>query len=153
MLSSYIITVTDLCRSVFEELNSSFDLVFRTSSITNYAALDGAIREPLSALTVAMWLRTDDRNNQGTPLSYATSAQFNGWALTDCSGFVLYIDGVESVTDVAVNDGRWHHVTVTWSGLTTGAWTIYVDGLPRANGTVSGSNGIIEGFFYDVITN
>jgi CUB/sushi domain-containing protein len=138
--------------TIFEEMNSSFDLVFRTSSITNYAALDGAIRGPLSALTVAMWLRTDDRDNQGTPLSYATSNQFNGWALTDSSGFVLYIDGVQTVTDVAVNDGRWHHITVTWYGATTGAWTIYVDGLSRANGTIKGSNGVIEGSVTLLIT-
>lgn len=130
---------------MFSELSSSFDLSFQTASVTNYAALDGAVRSPLTALTVAMWLRTDDRNNQVTPLSYATSTQFNGWALTDCSGFVLYVDDVGLVTDIAVNDGRWHHVTVTWSGAAA-TWAIYVDGLQRANGTVNGSDGVIEGY-------
>jgi sushi, von Willebrand factor type A, EGF and pentraxin domain-containing protein 1 len=123
------------------ELNSTFDLAFASSGITNYADLDGAVRrESLAALTAAMWIKTDDRENQGTPLSYATASQFNAFTLTDYSGFVLYISGKGYVTDVAINDGYWHHVTITFQGdergdMGGGMWKIYVDGELRANGT------------------
>ena len=82
-------------------------------------------------------MQTDDRQNQGTPLSYATSTQFNALTMTDYSGFVLYIDGSKYVTDVAVNDGYWHHVTLTFRTRDAGGgeWKIYVDGHLRANGT------------------
>jgi hypothetical protein len=121
-------------------LNSSFDLVFTSSGITNYAALDGGMRrDNLSELTAAMWVKTNDRENQGTPLSYATATQFNAFTLTDYSGFVIYVDGKGHVTDVAINDGYWHHVTVTYrggeaGGGDTGVWKIYLDGVLRGKG-------------------
>ena len=37
------------------------------------------------------------------------------------------------VTDVATNDGYWHHVVITWSSI-RGNWKIYVDGLLNDSG-------------------
>jgi len=132
------------------ELNSTFDLVFSSSGITNYASVDGAVRDgDLSALTVAMWIQSSDKQNQGTPLSYATSSAFNALTLTDYSGFVVYIDNEPFVTDVSVNDGYWHHIALTFHGrggqesvvasrgTGGGVWKIYVDGRLRANGTTA----------------
>jgi len=47
-------------------LSWSFDLLFQSSGITGYAAIDrSAIRSDLEAFTLAIWLRTSDRLNQG----------------------------------------------------------------------------------------
>lgn len=122
--------------------------------------MDGGIRAAsnLSALTVAMWIKSDDNQNQGTPFSYATSTQFNALTLTDYSGFVLYIDGEKFVTDINVNDGYWHHVTFTFNGdVVNGSesengteiarfWSIYVDGQRRASGTTARATQIEGGF-------
>ena len=137
-------------------MNSTFDLVFATSGITNYAALDGTVRHgDLSALTVAMWIQSDDKQNQGTPLSYATSNMFNSLTLTDYSGFVVYVENEPFVTDVSVNDGYWHHVTLTFQGRDDhavvgsggGVWKIYVDGQLRVNGTTANATRV-EGQLY-----
>lgn len=38
------------------------------------------------------------------------------------------MNGKESITDCpSVNDGSWHHITVTWTS-TDGAWRVYIDG-------------------------
>jgi len=47
-------------------LSWTFNLVFQSSGITSYAAIDAtAIRSDLDAVTAAMWIRTSDRLNQG----------------------------------------------------------------------------------------
>ncbi|ETE67092.1 Sushi, von Willebrand factor type A, EGF and pentraxin domain-containing protein 1, partial [Ophiophagus hannah] len=44
------------------------------------------------------------------------------------SRWVLYVNGKESITDCpSVNDGNWHHITVTWASG-DGAWGVYIDG-------------------------
>jgi len=115
-------------------LSWSFDLFFQSSGITSYAAVEGsAIRSDLDAVTVAMWLRTSDRLNQGTPLSYATDQRDNELAVTDYNGFVIYVAGQDKVTDVSVVDGTWHHVAVTWQSP-DGVWNIYKDGEAQDGG-------------------
>jgi len=127
-------------------LSWSFDLLFQSSGITSYAAVDdgSAIRADLSAMSVAMWLRTSDRLNQGTPLSYAVAEQDNELALTDCNGFVVYAAGEGKVTDVSVADGRWHHVAVTWQSR-DGVWNIYEDGRREDGGRGLATGRLIRG--------
>ena len=47
--------------------------------------------------------------------------------------FALYVNQESIVTDVATNDGYWHHVVITWSSA-RGSWKIYVDGLLNDSG-------------------
>ena len=130
------------CRTV---LSWSFDLLFQSSGITSYAAVDHtAIRSDLEAVTVAVWLRTSDRQNQGTPLSYATDQRDNELAITDCNGFVFYVAGSDEVTDVSVADGRWHHVAVTWTSG-DGSWNIYKDGQRQDGGSGLATGRFIKG--------
>jgi len=129
-------------------LSWSFDLHFQSSGITSYAAVDGsAIRSDLEAVTVAMWLRTSDRLNQGTPLSYATDERDNELAITDCNGFVVYVAGKKEVTDVSVADGTWHHVAVTWQSR-DGVWNIYKNGQSQDGGWGLASGRFIKGSLY-----
>lgn len=48
------------------------------------------------------------------------------------------------MTDVFLNDGRWHFVCVTWKSL-DGAYKIYVDGNRKQNGTGLATSAVIEG--------
>ena len=69
---------------------------------------------PPSQLSFCFWLSTDDGDNYGTPLSYATAEEDNELTLTDYSGFVLAVAGRKVVTDVAANSGEWTAICVSW---------------------------------------
>ena len=95
---------------------------------------------------MAFWIRTSDRANFGTPLSYATASQDNELSVTDYGGFTFYVHGHNKVTDVQAADGRWHHVAVTWASR-HGQWQIYKDGELRDSGYGLAKGEIIEGEF------
>ena len=50
-------------------------------------------------------MQTEDRDNYGTPFSYATKHEDNELTITDYNGFVLSVAGEKVVTDVTANDG------------------------------------------------
>ena len=45
----------------------------------------------------------------------------------DYNGFNIWVNGQKAATNVAANDGKWHHVAFTWLS-STGAWKVYKDG-------------------------
>jgi len=47
-------------------------------------------------------------------------------------------------TDLAVNDGTWHHITVTWQ-TAEGLWQIYIDGALMDGGSNLRAQQIIDG--------
>nr|XP_028567204.1 sushi, von Willebrand factor type A, EGF and pentraxin domain-containing protein 1 [Podarcis muralis] len=110
------------------EQSSRFNLDFDVSGIYGYVMLDSVLPS-LSEITCAFWMKSADTTNYGTPISYAVeNGSDNAFLLTDYNGWVLYVNGKESITDCpSVNDGNWHHIAVTWSSL-DGAWRVYIDG-------------------------
>nr|XP_056705184.1 sushi, von Willebrand factor type A, EGF and pentraxin domain-containing protein 1 [Euleptes europaea] len=110
------------------EQSSGFNLDFEVSGIYGYVMLDGVL-PTLSEITCAFWMKSTDTTNYGTPISYAVeNGSDNAFLLTDYNGWVLYVNGKESITDCpSVNDGNWHHVAVTWAS-TDGAWRVFIDG-------------------------
>lgn len=48
------------------------------------------------------------------------------------------------MTDVAVNDGFWHFICVTWQAK-NGSWNIYQDGKLSANGTNLATGESVDG--------
>ena len=68
---------------------------------------------------------------------------------------MVSVNGQSQVTDVAVNDGRWHHVCVTWRR--SGHWALYCDGAVKDNGLTLATNQTIDGlylvFFYITLAN
>ncbi|KAG8130469.1 hypothetical protein E2320_017145, partial [Naja naja] len=98
------------------------------SGIYGYVLLDG-ILPSLNEITCAFWMKSSDTTNYGTPISYAVeNGSDNAFLITDYNGWVLYVNGKESITDCpSVNDGNWHHITVTWASG-DGAWGVYIDG-------------------------
>ena len=78
-------------------------------------------------------MQSEDKDNYGTPFSYATKSEdnevmqyiycttqisgnltFPQLTITDYNGFVLSISGEKVVTDVTANDGLWHFICTTW---------------------------------------
>ena len=91
----------------------------------------------MEAVTVGFWMLSTDNgtfHNYGTPFSYSTQNVSKAFTLFNYDYFSLIVNGQKVVTGVKVNDGRWHHVLVTWQ-MSTGEWNIYKDGKLTANGT------------------
>jgi CUB/sushi domain-containing protein len=87
--------------------------------------------ENLHAFTVAFWMKTRDEENAGTPVSYAVKldkyVQENGLVLKDYGNLAIQINNQTGYTADRLNDGRWHHVAVTWQS-SNGIWVYYRDG-------------------------
>ncbi|XP_064626004.1 sushi, von Willebrand factor type A, EGF and pentraxin domain-containing protein 1-like [Lineus longissimus] len=126
-----------------KELSSSFHLSFENSGTIDHVMAEGVA--DMTSVTIAFWMQTTDRSNYGTPFSYAADRERdNALTLMDYSGFVLYVNGKKVITDVATNDGLWHHVVATWSS-NGGRWQIYIDGELREAGVGLAKDTVIPG--------
>ncbi|MBN3306145.1 SVEP1 protein, partial [Amia calva] len=134
------------------EMSSKFNLDFEVSGIHGYVMMDN-IMPSLTAITCTFWMKSSDSTNYGTPISYAVEkGSDNAFLLIDYNGWVLYVNGKERVTDCpAVNDGRWHHIGVSWNSA-DGDWKVYIDGIPSDGGkglsvgtTIPGGGALVLG--------
>ncbi|XP_045583570.2 sushi, von Willebrand factor type A, EGF and pentraxin domain-containing protein 1 isoform X3 [Procambarus clarkii] len=125
------------------EMPTDFMLEFPSSGILNYVSIEG-FKRPHTSATVCMWMRSEDRDNYGTPFSYATDQHDNAFTLTDYNGFVLYVNGDKQITDVRANDGQWHLVCASWTSH-NGTWAIYLDGEKKDHGTGLAEGATING--------
>lgn len=91
------------------ELFTTPDFVFEfeRSSINNYVKLPGPEKD-LNAISFCAWIQTKDQFNYGSIISYATKDQDNAFTFTDYNGFVLYVNGVNTITDIKIIDDIWH---------------------------------------------
>ena len=69
----------------FTEMGSAFDMVFETPGITDFVVLE-RMSDNVTEITVAFWMKTADKDNYGTPISYATENNDNAFTITDYSG-------------------------------------------------------------------
>ncbi len=85
---------------------------------------------PSNAITVEFWMQSSDTTKNGTPFSYATTADGdNTFLIYNYRNFQIYVRGVATTpTGVSANDGQWHHIATTWSSG-TGECLLYRDGL------------------------
>ena len=92
---------------------------------------------PSDAVTVSFWIKTSDTINDGTPISYATTATDNDFLIIDCKNIVVYINNqATGSTGISLNDGFWHFFTATWQS-SDGAIKMYKDGVLEYSGTVA----------------
>ncbi|XP_070563038.1 LOW QUALITY PROTEIN: sushi, von Willebrand factor type A, EGF and pentraxin domain-containing protein 1-like [Ptychodera flava] len=125
------------------ELPSNFSMVFEFSGTVDFVEMYGMPN--LTAFTIAFWMKTADRQNYGTVLSYAVKDHSdNTLVITDYNGFVLYVNGNGTVTDATANDNTWHHIAATWTSE-SGQWLIYKDGVLVNEGTGLASKEIVPG--------
>lgn len=100
---------------------------------------------PTHALTVTFWIQTSNTSKAGTPLSYAVTGADNEFLIYDYRNLRIY-RGTDSTgaTGVALNDGFWHHVAVTWRS-SDGRVVIYKDGVQAYQGAIGGGSPIAAG--------
>ena len=98
---------------------------------------------PSTKLTVEFWVKTKDTGDEAI-ISYASSDKDNEFLLwrpkglrvgVRCKGACLL--GEVEWTNVAFNDGNWHHIAVTWDS-STGYVRVYKDGTLAYNQRYAG---------------
>ena len=92
---------------------------------------------PSAAITAEFWMRTSDELRTGTPLSYVSSGNNDGFFLSNYGNFYCDIAGTRTAdTGIAANDGNWHHIAATWQS-SDGAFKLYKDGVEAFSQTVA----------------
>lgn len=94
--------------------------------------------------TLAMWVKTTDAGNSGTQWWQGkglVDGEVNGaaadWGTVLLAGkFALGVGNPDTTisSSMNINDGAWHHVAATRNS-TSGAMTVYVDGILSGSGT------------------
>lgn len=69
---------------------------------------------PDKALTVEGWVKVTDKNKACALLSYANKETDNAFLLFDPRNLEVNVNGAKVKTGVALNDGKWHHLAVSW---------------------------------------
>lgn len=109
-----------------KELSAHYQLNFVSPTIMEYARL--TISRPLPAMSVSVWFRTSDDQNQGTIFSYGVPGQPDTLTLTNYANLNMVINGQLARIGARLNDGAWHHFVFTWSSV-GGKWKAYSDGI------------------------
>src|SRR5262249_35434662 len=91
---------------------------------------------PTTAITAETWVKTTDTTKEAGIVSYAASTSDNEFQLRNYRNLRVYVKDSFVDTNVALNDGAWHHVAVTWTS-TGGAVRVYKDGALAFSGTLS----------------
>jgi len=108
-----------------------------------YASASGVGCFGGEALSVGLWVRT--RATSGaTPVSYATALESNAFVLHAPGNLQVFINGAHVTTGVALNDGSWHHLAVTWRAA-DGELRVYKDGVATWAGHLSARRGLEAG--------
>jgi len=66
-------------------------------------------------ISVNVHFRTDALNSHAGIFSYNTQSQDNAFSLTNPASLIVTINGYQKDTGIALNDGEWHDLTVTWA--------------------------------------
>jgi hypothetical protein len=78
-------------------------------------------------ITAEFWMKTSDTTKNGTPLSCSSGTQHNEFLLYNYRSFDIWINGGSVSTGVSANDGKWHHIALTWK-KSNGHYYFYKDG-------------------------
>uniref|UniRef100_UPI00398ED58D neuronal pentraxin-2-like n=1 Tax=Pristiophorus japonicus TaxID=55135 RepID=UPI00398ED58D len=99
-----------------------------------YARIKKSLPE-LYAFTVCMWIRSTALSSVGTPFSYAVSGQANEIVLIEWGNnpIELLINDKVAQLPMNINDGKWHHICITWT-TRDGMWEAYQNGHLRGSG-------------------
>ena len=80
-----------------------------------------------TARTIEAWIKTTQNNGGGAILTYGNLSANNRFALYQSGGILYFVaEGNDYNTNVAINDGIWHHVAATFDGTNL---KIYKDGV------------------------
>ncbi|KAM7449188.1 Neuronal pentraxin-1 [Porites harrisoni] len=130
--------------SAQESQTNNYALHFTRKSTSDYVTTLGM--PSLKAVTVCLWMKSSDKGNEGTPLSYAVSESkhYNELLFLDYKKFRFFIGNEERKTAVSANDGQWHQICATWEN-SAGSWKMYKDGKVAASGKGLKTGHVIRG--------
>ena len=99
---------------------------------------------PTTDITLEFWMKSSDNLNSGTPVSYAVSSHNNEFLVYNYNNLGIYRGDDVLTTGVSVNDGKWHHVAVTWSS-SDGQANLFKDGSLAYTGNIATGRPIVSG--------
>ncbi|KAG9343743.1 hypothetical protein JZ751_013124, partial [Albula glossodonta] len=111
-----------------------FQLTFPLRTNYMYAKVMKSMPE-MYAFTVSMWIKSNASPGVGTPFSYAVPGQANELVLIEWGNnpMEILINDKVAKLPFLINDGKWHHICVTWT-TRDGVWEAFQDGSLRGNG-------------------
>jgi len=97
-------------------------------------------------VTAAFWMKSSDTTKAGTPISYAKSAhRLRDFVISDYGNFNIFINNLgPASTGVSANDGKWHHIMVTWKS-SSGEIKLFKDGIKVYSGILAQGEAIEDG--------
>lgn len=110
-------------------------------AVENFAAAD------LTNFTLEIWIRTSDRQRQGSLISYTNPSVTNGnglWLYRPSNLKLMVNNHTSGDTGVNIADGQWHHLALTWQSF-TGRFQLYVDGAAVYGDTIAQGEAIAHG--------
>ena len=97
-----------------------------------------------TAVSAEFWMKSSDKNNSGSPISYAVGNMDNEFLIYNYQNLGIYVNGSHVDTGISLTNGNWHHVVITWqsSGGTT---KLYVDKSLVYSGNLQAGSSIHAG--------
>ncbi|KAG8010018.1 Neuronal pentraxin-1 [Nibea albiflora] len=113
----------------------AFQISFPMRTNYMYGRVKRTLPQEIFALTLCLWIKAGVGPSLGTPFSYSAPGQANELVLIEWGSnpMELLIDDKAITLPLSLNDGKWHHVCVTWS-TRDGQWEAYQDGVQRGSG-------------------
>ncbi|XP_072884037.1 neuronal pentraxin-2-like isoform X2 [Hemitrygon akajei] len=115
--------------------HDEFQVAFPLRTNYMFARMTQTLSQEIFAFTICLRLKTSEAPGIGTPFSYAVPGQPNELVLAEwgTNPMELVINDKVATLPLVLNDGKWHHVCVTWS-TRDGVWEVYQDGVSRGCG-------------------
>ncbi|XP_054478200.1 neuronal pentraxin-2 [Anoplopoma fimbria] len=113
----------------------AFQISFPMRTNYMYGQVKKTLMQEIFALTLCLWIKAGVGPGLGTPFSYSAPGQANELVLIELENnpMELLIDDKAITLPLSLDDGKWHHMCVTWS-TRDGQWEAYQDGVQRGSG-------------------
>ena len=109
------------------ETAASGSVLALNGTATSHVIAGGVSGLSAGAVSVELWMKSDDATNLGTPFSYGVTGNNEEILIYNYQNLVVFIGGHPVFTGISVNDGDWHHIAVTWQA-SDGRLVFYLDG-------------------------
>ncbi|NES04562.1 MAG: hypothetical protein F6K22_18040 [Okeania sp. SIO2F4] len=112
----------------------------------DYIVINPMPNFPSEAMTVVCWVRSNNQHKEGTVVSYAKSSTkgYNEFQIYNIKNITPTVNNKWYSTGVAVNDGEWHCVAITWQS-SDGQFKVYKDGKEVHSKVISQGDPIATG--------
>ncbi len=113
--------------SAHKSVSGRFNTALGLDGQDDYVIVEPLNGFPSTDITAMFWMTSSDTSKAGTALSYAVAGSDNEFLVYDYKDLSIYVRGSSASTGVSANDGRWHHIAVTWRS-SDGTVRLYKDG-------------------------